>query len=123
MTICYRAPLDHVMCDMLQAEPSFCKTSQTEARQRMVVIQAAVAYEIIMAFSISLVHNITGEMASSKTKRAPFRIEPLKHKVELDPQYAEKTWKVVLPVIQVALLPTPCIDCRPVRLGRCWKMR
>jgi cullin 3 len=28
----------------------------------------------------------------SNTKRRSFRIEPLKHKVKMDPKYARKTW-------------------------------
>jgi cullin 3 len=31
----------------------------------------------------------------SNTKRRSFRIEPFKHKVEMDPKYAEKTWKII----------------------------
>ncbi|EFJ05563.1 hypothetical protein SELMODRAFT_98006 [Selaginella moellendorffii] len=31
----------------------------------------------------------------SQPKKKPFKIEPFKHKVEMDPRYAEKTWKIL----------------------------
>ena len=31
----------------------------------------------------------------SAKKKGSFRIEPFKHKVDIDPQYAEKTWKIL----------------------------
>lgn len=31
----------------------------------------------------------------SQTKKKNFKIEPFKHKVEMDPKYAEKTWKIL----------------------------
>jgi hypothetical protein len=31
----------------------------------------------------------------SQAKKKNFKIEPFKHKVEMDPKYAEKTWKIL----------------------------
>jgi cullin 3 len=31
----------------------------------------------------------------SSQKKKNFKIEPFKHKVEMDPRYAEKTWKIL----------------------------
>lgn len=31
----------------------------------------------------------------SLPKKKSFKIEPFKHKVEMDPKYAEKTWKIL----------------------------
>jgi len=31
----------------------------------------------------------------SQAKKKNFKIEPFKHKVEMDPRYAEKTWKIL----------------------------
>ncbi|CAM6121875.1 unnamed protein product [Calypogeia fissa] len=36
----------------------------------------------------------------SQPKRMNFKIEPFKHKVEMDPRYAEKTWKILEDAIQ-----------------------
>lgn len=36
----------------------------------------------------------------SHLKRMNFKIEPFKHKVEMDPRYAEKTWKILEDAIQ-----------------------
>jgi cullin 3 len=31
----------------------------------------------------------------SQAKKKNFKIEPFKHKVEMDPKHAEKTWKIL----------------------------
>jgi cullin 3 len=32
----------------------------------------------------------------NQAKKKNFKIEPFKHKVEMDPKYAEKTWKLFM---------------------------
>jgi cullin 3 len=42
---------------------------------------------------VSVVHYWSSTMSQAKKKN--FKIEPFKHKVEMDPKYAEKTWKIL----------------------------
>jgi cullin 3 len=42
---------------------------------------------------VSAVHYWSSTMSQAKKKN--FKIEPFKHKVEMDPKYAEKTWKIL----------------------------